>query len=76
MKKKNLKNLSVKKLTISNLTGEAQKGGTIRTFYKYCGTGPETIFTCPQTNGGLACTYNSQNRCETIEVDGNTLPIC
>ncbi|MGH1386705.1 hypothetical protein [Kordia sp.] len=87
MKKKSLKNLNVNKSTISNLNGDAVKGGTIRTFYTVCGTGPHTIActlqapACVQT---LACTfvepncgtYNSKDRCQTNEVDANTLPIC
>ena len=88
MKKKNLKNLSVKKSTISNLNEDALKGGAIRTFYTVCGTGPHTIactFQAPTCGVSLACTfvepdcggtYNSMNRCKTIEVDQNTLPIC
>ncbi|PTX62367.1 hypothetical protein C8N46_103467 [Kordia periserrulae] len=76
MKKKNLTNLSVKKSTISNLN----KGGLSvpQTDYRVCGTGPETIYYCVTKYCSLLspCDYNSVNRCKTIEVDGNTLPIC
>lgn len=80
MKKKNLKNLSVKKSTISNLnkvTGGAPAPSN--TLYIVCGTGPQTIYTCPTAFCSIfiKCNpYNSMNRCKTIEVDGNTLPIC
>ncbi|MCH2196969.1 hypothetical protein [Kordia sp.] len=74
MKKKKLKNLNVKKSTISNLSKDALTGGTIRTHYTVCGTGPHTIAcTFQAPNCG---TYNSVNQCQTIEVDKNTIPIC
>ncbi|MFK7748499.1 MAG: hypothetical protein AB8B65_08920 [Kordia sp.] len=81
MKKKKLKSLSVNKSTISSLNKRAVKAGAAapNTNYFVCGTGPNTIFTCPTA----FCTifspcddYNSRNRCKTVEVDPNTLPIC
>jgi hypothetical protein len=81
MKKKNLKSLSVKKSTISSLNKRMVKAGAAapNTNYFVCGTGPQTIFTCPSAFCSIfePCdTYNSKNRCETIERDTNTLPIC
>ncbi|MEM6718936.1 MAG: hypothetical protein AAF611_06470 [Bacteroidota bacterium] len=80
MKKKNLKNLSVKKSTISNLNKTRGGAGTFTKDYAVCGTGPASIFTCPNTvycSVLIKCDpYNSINRCKTIEVDANTLPIC
>ncbi|WP_046759392.1 hypothetical protein [Kordia jejudonensis] len=79
MKKKSLKNLNVKKTTVSNLN---KGGAAIRTYYTVCGTGPQTIvctYNCPSQLCTLLIdcdTYNSQNRCKTIEVDPTTLPIC
>lgn len=79
MKKKKLKSLDIKKSTISNLNKNTLNGGALvpQTHYVVCGTGPQTIictFTCTFQ---IECeTYNSQNRCKTIEVDQNTLPIC
>ncbi|MEM6685138.1 MAG: hypothetical protein AAF617_05020, partial [Bacteroidota bacterium] len=69
-------NLSVKKSTISSLNKTF--GGTAKnTIYIICGTGPESIrctFRCTFT--GCGTTFNSRDRCETIEVDKNTIPIC
>ncbi|KAB8154922.1 hypothetical protein EZY14_003315 [Kordia sp. TARA_039_SRF] len=81
MKKKNFKNLSVKKSTISNLNKDFAKGGAAvpKTDYRVCGTGPATIYTCQTVYCSVfvQCdTYNSMNRCKTIEVDANTVPIC
>ncbi|WP_433991571.1 class I lanthipeptide [Kordia algicida OT-1] len=74
MKKKNLKNLSVNKSTISNLNKNGVIGGARLTRYYYqCGTGPQTIV-C--TEAGPECTYNSRERCKTNEVDYATRPIC
>lgn len=79
MKKKKLKNLDIRKATVSSLNKDAIKAGlAIRTYYTICGTGPETIY-CPTQlcTVLIQCdTYNSQNRCKTVEVDPNTLPIC
>lgn len=83
MKKKNLKSLSVKKSTISNLNKNVKGGAAVpNTHYIVCGTGPETIvctyrctFNCTFVEPNCG-TYNSMNRCKTIEVDANTLPIC
>ena len=75
MKKKSLKNLSVRKSTISSLNkNEVKAGLAIRTYYKQCGTGPATIYSCETE--GEPCTYNSRERCKTNEVDANTIPIC
>jgi hypothetical protein len=82
MKKKNLKSLRVKKSTISNLNkSEIVAGLQIKTYYFQCGTGPETIictynctYNCTAT--GCGTTYNSMNKCATIERDANTIPIC
>ncbi len=82
MKKKKLKSLDIKKSTISQLNKNTLNGGALvpNTHYVVCGTGPQTIictFNCTfQIGCGGTTTYNSQNRCKTIEVDQNTLPIC
>ncbi|WP_156169306.1 hypothetical protein [Kordia jejudonensis] len=73
MKKKNLKILSVKKSTISNLNKENIIAGlAANTSYAVCDIEPETnlctvIFTC---------THNSKGHCVTNEVDDTTRPIC
>ncbi len=81
MKKKSLKNLSVNKSTVSSLNKRMVKAGAAApdTNYFVCGTGPQTIFTCPTAFCSVLSpcdTYNSMNRCKTIEVDPTTLPIC
>ncbi|WP_430412844.1 hypothetical protein [Kordia sp.] len=83
MKKKKLKSLDIKKSTVSNLNKSTLTGGALvpNTHYVVCGTGPQTIictFNCTfNCTFQLGCgTYNSQNRCKTIEVDPSTLPIC
>ncbi|WP_298516852.1 hypothetical protein [uncultured Kordia sp.] len=80
MKKKKLKNLNVNKSTISNLNKNVKGGAAApNTLYFVCGTGPQTIFTCPTAYCSILSpcdTYNSMNRCKTIEVDSNTIPIC
>lgn len=83
MKKKKLKSLDIKKSTISKLNKNTLNGGALvpKTHYAVCGTGPQTIictFNCTfDCTFQIECeTYNSQNRCKTIEVDQNTLPIC
>jgi hypothetical protein len=74
MKKKNLKNLSINKSKVSNLNKEDIIAGLaiITYYYQQCGTGPQTI----ACTGGIICTYNSVQRCQTIEVDYATRPIC
>lgn len=79
MKKKNLKSLNINKSKVSNLNKEDIMAGlAIKTYfycgtdYAQCGTGPATI----GCTGGLACTYNSVERCNTNEVDFATRPIC
>lgn len=79
MKKKKLKNLNVKKSTISKLnTNNIIAGLQVRTNYDQCGTGPVTIYCHTRFCSVFqACdTYNSMNRCKTIEVDKDTFPIC
>ncbi|AXG70804.1 hypothetical protein KORDIASMS9_03050 [Kordia sp. SMS9] len=79
MKKKNLKNLKVRKATISSLNKNAGGAAAPNTNYLVCGTGPLTIYTCPSVYCSVfvKCDpYNSMNRCKTIEVDTTTLPIC
>lgn len=83
MKKQKLIKLALNKKSISDLNGVNGGVSTLNTLYKECGTGPVTVYTCPSIrfvcNASIryACTtYNSVNRCKTIEVDANTLPIC
>ena len=79
MKKKKLKSLDIKKSTISNLNKHSLNGGAAapNTLYIVCGTGPQTIICTVLCTFGNPCgIYNSRNRCKTIEVDPNTLPIC
>ncbi len=80
MKKKNLKNLSINKSKVSNLNkDDIMAGLAIKTYFYQCGTDYAQCGTGPQTiacTGGLVCTYNSVERCQTIEVDRYTVPIC
>lgn len=79
MKKKKLKSLDIKKSTVSKLNKNTLNGGALvpNTHYVVCGTGPQTIICTFNCTFQFDCdTYNSQNRCKTIEVDANTLPIC
>jgi hypothetical protein len=80
MKKKNLKSLKLEKSTVSNLNkNEIQAGLAIYTYFFQCGTNYQQCGTGPQTiacTGGAACTFNSKDRCQTIEVDAFTRPIC
>ena len=73
MKKKNLKSLSVKKSTISNLNREDIIAGlAANTRYVMCDIDPETNL-CTVV---FTCTHNSKGHCVTNEVDDATRPIC
>lgn len=73
MKKKNLKNLSLNKSSISNL--DAVSGGAASISVFIC-TGLTFFRTCTVLTANDCGTYNSVNRCQTIEVDRFTRPIC
>ncbi|AXG69682.1 hypothetical protein KORDIASMS9_01909 [Kordia sp. SMS9] len=76
MKKKSIKNLSLNKKSISKLQPEKSMGGqgTFRCILSIIDQNGNNICitrfaaTCPQTNAA-GCVL-------TIEVDGNTYPIC
>lgn len=77
MKKKSINSLKLRKSTVSNLN--KTNGGADATLSVFiCPTPPVTILCsvlikCQSLNDDC---YNSRNRCQTIERDQNTLPIC
>ena len=80
MKKKSIKHLKLGKKTVSKLNKNEVAGGVApESFYVPCPTPPITIyctFNCTTGCGTQIKTCNSVQRCQTIEVDAQTLPIC
>lgn len=76
MKKKNLKNLNVKKSTISSLNQQTISGGTIATMIVIRTIKEATATTCSkfmECDSIIACTANV---CKPIETNTDTRPVC